>query len=344
MEPKTHALTQTYTCTCSALSLSLTHTVTPSYVHFLTTSRHHTSTRILAEERVNTNKTVTLPAPPKDHIGGKAPDPRFDNMEDENQLIKWPESFSLSLECEAQVIYEVGDRERDPGLPSMWWCRPEHGLKHPRFFLYSREFSNLTRQARKVWWKIWNVRPDTPTEGVKRHSTCGYDAGHRTPSGMTRKGLHLALFSSPARSRVLQRVTIRGEPNRRQQPLALTWLRLSGCAALVPPRCARYPVGVIQHPDDCPLTEATGLVLLLRRPRKDQALVSYECTSGESHRANPQVVSYQSVHICMRFARVKVSGVSYFLNYIDMKTKTVLSISLPSCYKVHKGSSTRSHP
>lgn len=45
-----------------------------------------------------------------------------------------------------------------------------------------------------------------------------------------------------------------------------SWLRLSGCAALVPPRGTRYPVGVIQHPDDCPLTEATGLVLLLRRP------------------------------------------------------------------------------
>lgn len=104
----------------------------------------------------------------------------------------------------------------------------------------------------------------------------------------------MALFGSPARSRVLQRVTIGAEPNRRQQPLALTWLRLSGCAALVPPRCARYPVGVIQHPDDCPLTEATGLVLLLRRPEKGQALVSCEYTSGQSHQASPQVVSYQS--------------------------------------------------
>lgn len=104
----------------------------------------------------------------------------------------------------------------------------------------------------------------------------------------------MALFSSPAGSRALQRVTTGGEPNRRQQPLALTWLRLSGCAALVPPRGARYPVGVIQHPDDCPLTEATGLVLLLRRPEKGQALVSSAYTSGQSHQANLQVVSYPS--------------------------------------------------
>ena len=85
----------------------------------------------------------------------------------------------------------------------------------------------------------------------------------------------MALFSNPARSGFLQKATMGGGvPNRKQQPLALTWLRLSGCAALVPPRGARYPVGVIQHPDDCPLTEATGLVLLLRRPKKvSQALV-----------------------------------------------------------------------
>lgn len=70
----------------------------------------------------------------------------------------------------------------------------------------------------------------------------------------------------------------RGAPNRSQQPLALTWLRLSGCAALVPPRCARYPVGVIQHPEDCPLTEATGLVLVLRRPKRGQAFIRYEET------------------------------------------------------------------
>lgn len=103
---------------------------------------------------------------------------------------------------------------------------------------------------------------------MKRHNTYRYDTGHGTPNCLTQKGLHLALFSSPARSRVLQRVTIAGAPKRRQRPLVLTWLRLSGCAALVPPRWARYPVGVIQHPDDCPLTEATGLVLLLRRPKK----------------------------------------------------------------------------
>lgn len=109
---------------------------------------------------------------------------------------------------------------------------------------------------------------NTLTEGIKGHSTCRYDAGHKTPNCLTQKGLHLALFSSPARSRVLQKVTVGRAPNRRQQPLALTWLRLSGCAALVPPRGTRYPVGVIQHPDDCPLTEATGLVLLLRRPKE----------------------------------------------------------------------------
>lgn len=50
----------------------------------------------------------------------------------------------------------------------------------------------------------------------------------------------------------------------------LTWLRLRGCTPFVTTRCGRYPVGVIQHPDDCPLTEATGLVLLvlLRMPER----------------------------------------------------------------------------
>lgn len=43
----------------------------------------------------------------------------------------------------------------------------------------------------------------------------------------------------------------------------LTWLRLRGCTPLVTTRWERYPVGVMQHPDDCPLTEATGLLLLL---------------------------------------------------------------------------------
>lgn len=48
----------------------------------------------------------------------------------------------------------------------------------------------------------------------------------------------------------------------------ITWLRLSGCTPFVTTRCCRYPVGVIQHPDACPLTDATGLVLLrlLRTP------------------------------------------------------------------------------
>lgn len=54
----------------------------------------------------------------------------------------------------------------------------------------------------------------------------------------------------------------------------ITWLRLRGCTPFVTTRCDRYPVGVIQHPDDCPLTEATGLVLLvpLRMPERFQKL------------------------------------------------------------------------
>jgi hypothetical protein len=38
-------------------------------------------------------------------------------------------------------------------------------------------------------------------------------------------------------------------------------------------------VGVIQHPEDCPLTEATGLVLLLSRPEKGSELRITELTS-----------------------------------------------------------------
>lgn len=55
---------------------------------------------------------------------------------------------------------------------------------------------------------------------------------------------------------------------------SLTWLRLRGCTPFVTTRCERYPVGVMQHPDDCPLTEATGLVLLvlLRMPERFQKL------------------------------------------------------------------------
>lgn len=132
-----------------------------------------------------------------------------------------------------------------------------------------------------------------------------------------------------------------GPPNRSQQPLALTWLRLSGCAALVPPRCARYPVGVIQHPEDCPLTEATGLVLVLRRPKRGQACVRYQeawLRHGLSLRWHRTA---SSVHVCLRLAGVKVSGVSYFLVPWTL-AHTLYFPFPPPCSKAHKGSSPRS--
>lgn len=86
-------------------------------------------------------------------------------------------------------------------------------------------------------------------EGIKRHSICRYDAGHGTPSCLTQKVLHLALFSNPARSRFLQKATIGGIPNRKQQPLAakgkplaylakVEWLRCTG-----PPALSSVPCG-----------------------------------------------------------------------------------------------------
>lgn len=208
----------------------------------------------------------------------------------------------------------------------MCWYRTTCGLKDPGLLLNSRHSSNLPGRTRRGWWKTWNVHPDTRIEEMETQHMWIWSRPQNTKL-FDQKRLHLALFSSPARSRIPQRVAIGGDPKGRPQPLALTWLRLSGCAALVPPRCTRYPVGVIQHPDDCPLTEATGLVLLLRRPKKGSGL-SYESTSGQNCWPKPQIASCQSVHIGMRFASVKVSGVSYFHNYIYIRTKTVLSISV----------------
>lgn len=158
----------------------------------------------------------------------------------------------------------------------MRWCRTRRGLPRLRLLLHSRHFSDLPGQTGRSAGNPGVCVPPTFPHSC-RDSVCGSDTGPRTPHCVTQKELHGALFSSPAGSGVLQRVTTGGPPTEASS-LALTWLRLSGCAALVPPRCARYPVGVMQHPEAWPLTEATGLVLVLRRPKRGRASVSYEET------------------------------------------------------------------